>query len=176
MPDQPGRSVLRLRVLGLYNKSPKHRYLVWLERVREVRGATVPLSLQARPPAGLSSFRIMFTVGDRRLSWNLDPARVDQLQLDLTAAGPQLAGQGPPLVETGPVTDKVLKHEIESAGPGALVVTLLGSRADGREREVEQDKIAYRPDAAGVAVLAPDGFVARQGKLDDPALRIRTLP
>ena len=174
--DQPGRALLRLRVLGLYNKSPKVRYVAWLERVREVRGATVPLTLQARPPAGLSSFRVLFTVGDRRLSWNLDPTRINQLQLQLTAAGPQLVGQGPPLVETGPVPDQALKREIESAGPGALVVTLLARRANGREREVEQDKIAYRPEGSGVAVLAPDGLVARQGKGDDPALQIRTAP
>lgn len=171
---QPGRTLLRLRVLGLYNKGPNRRYVVWLERVRAVGGASVPLTLQARPSAGLSAFRVMFTVGDRRLSWNLDPTRLSQLELAMTAAGPQLVGQGPPLVETGAVTDQTLKPEIESSPPGLLVVTLLGSRAGGREREVEQDKIAYRPDGAGVAVLAPDGLVARQGRLDDPALQIRT--
>jgi 4-amino-4-deoxy-L-arabinose transferase-like glycosyltransferase len=174
--NQPGRTLLRLRVLGLYNKSPKRPFVVWLERVREVRGESVPLTLQARPPVALSSFRVMFTVGDRRLSWNLDPGRLNQLQLQVTAAGPQLVGQGPPLVETGPVADQTLKREIESAGPGALVVTLLGRRAGGREREVEQDKLAFEPDGNGVAVLAPDGLVARQGRADDPALQIRTAP
>lgn len=176
LADQPGRSVLRLRVLGLYNKGPKNRYVAWLERVRELRGPTVPLTLQARPAAGLTSFRVMFTVGDRRLSWQLDPSALTQHALRLGPDGPVLVAEGPPLVETGPVADKFLRPEIESAGPGQLVVTLLGQRGNGRERLIEQDKIAYRPDGAGVAVLAPDGLVARQGTLDDPALQIRTVP
>ncbi|HSP36127.1 MAG TPA: glycosyltransferase family 39 protein [Frankiaceae bacterium] len=171
---EPGRSLLRLRVLGLYNKGPKVRYVTWLERMREVRGPSVPLTMQARPPAWVTSFRVIFTVGQRRLSWQLDPTRLSQLELRMTPNGPELPGQGPPLVETGPVADQAIKRDIESAAPGALTVTLLGQRGTGREAPVESDRIAYRQEGSDVAVLAPDGLVARQGRLDDPALQIRT--
>jgi hypothetical protein len=162
-----------LRVLGQYNRGPDVRYVAWLERLREASGPAVPLNLTARPPGGARSFRIMFTVGDRRLSWQLDPAATSHLELRVTSAGPELVGQGPPLVETEPVRDEALKPEISSAGPGALVVTLLAAGASGRERLMEQDKIAYRPDPGNrVSVLGPDGLVARQGRLDDPALQL----
>jgi 4-amino-4-deoxy-L-arabinose transferase-like glycosyltransferase len=172
----PDRALLRLRMLGLYNKSPAWPYVAWLERVREARGPSVPLSLQARAPVGVTTVRVVFTVGAQRLSWFLDPARISQLQLRVTPAGPELVGQGPPRVESGPVPDKVLKPEIESAAPGAMVVTLLAARADGRERLVEQDRIAYRPSNSGVDVLGPDGLVARQGRMADPALQLRLSP
>jgi hypothetical protein len=79
-------------------------------------------------------------------------------------------------VETGPVTDQALKPEIESAGPGAMNVALLGRKGTGRERLVEEDRIAYRPTAGGVSVLAPDGLVARLGRAGDPALQLRLAP
>jgi hypothetical protein len=90
--------------------------------------------------------------------------------------GPTLPGQGAPFVETGPVLDKGLRPEIGSAPPGALVVTLLGRTGTGKERLLEQDKIAYQSVAGAVSVLAPDGPVARQGRLDDPALQLRLVP
>jgi hypothetical protein len=174
--DERDRSLLRLRVLGLYNKSPRQRYVAWLERVREVSGPSVRLTMQARPPAALTSFRVVFTVGNRRLSWPLDTTRLSQLPLEIGPDGPVLLGQGPPLVETGSVTDQALKREIESAGPGAMNIALLGRRANGREHLVEEDRIAYRPGAGSVSVLAPDGLVARQGRADDPALQLRLAP
>jgi hypothetical protein len=176
--NQPGRTLLRLRVLGLYNKSPGKRYVAWLERLQPTQAPAVRLSLQARPPVGARDFRVMFTIGNRRLSWQLDPAHLSQLELEMTPTGPQLVGQGPPLVETAPVTDEALKPEISSAGPGLLVATLLAHRGDGRrERLVEQDKLAYRVDPSGqVSMLSPDGLVARQGRLDDPALQLRLVP
>jgi hypothetical protein len=174
---QPDRALLRLRVLGLYNKGPNYRYVAWLERLRQARADAVRLSLQARPPVGATSVRVVFTVGDRRLSWQLDPARLSQLQVRLTAAGPDLIGQGPPLVETGPVADEALRPEISFADPGALTVTMLARWGPGRERLLEQDRIAYRPEAGGaVSVLAPDGLVARQGRGVDPAIQLSLLP
>jgi hypothetical protein len=174
--DNPGRALLRLRVLGLYNKGPRVRYVAWLERLREAQGTDVPLSLTARPSKGATTFRVMFTVGDRRISWPLDPARISQLDLRLGASGPELLGQGPPLVETGPVADQSLKREIESAPPGAMVVTLLARKGPGKERLIEEDRLAFRPQGTGISVLAPDGLVARQGRLDDPALQLRLAP
>ena len=69
-----------------------------------------------------------------------------------------------------------LKPDIESAGPGALVVTLLARPGAGKEGMVEQDRLAYRTVPGGVQVLAPDGLVARQGGLADPALQLRLAP
>ncbi len=171
---EPDRALLRLRVLGQYNQGPKRPYVAWLERLRPVRGPQVPLSLDARPvgPA-VPGYRVMFTVGDRRLSWQLDPAQYSSRQVRLTAAGPELVGQGPPLVETGRVTDRQIAPYVESAPPGALVVTLLARLPNGRERVVEQDRIAYRPTAGGgVEALVPDGLVARQGRGEPPALQL----
>jgi hypothetical protein len=172
--DQPGRELLRLRILGAYNRGPRVQYVAWLERLREVRGQTVPLVLQARPPAGTSGFRVVFTLGVRRYSWQLDPTRLSQLSLHLTASGPQLVGLGPPHVEIRRPVNAMLERE--TYGPGSVVISLYAHRAGGRERSIEQDKIAYRPEGNAVAVLAPDGLVARQGKLGDPALQIRTAP
>lgn len=167
------RSLLRLRLLGLYNKSPEQVYVAWLERLRSARGPDVPLRLAAYPPGGPhTGYRVLFTVGDRRLSWQLNPTGFSSRQVRLTASGPDLVGGGPPQVESGPVPDEQLRPYIESSRPGELMVSLLARLPNGKERLVEQDRLAYRPTAEGVEALAPDGFVARRGKGGPPALQL----
>jgi hypothetical protein len=170
--DNPGRALLRLRILGAYNRTPDTRYVAWLERLREVDAPEVPLMATVRVPA-FPSARLVLTVGDRRLSWALPVGTTSNLAVRLTPGGPEIPALGPPLVETGPVRDPVLKPEIESATPGALVATVLVAAPSGRELLVEGDRIAVRTDATGVSVLAPDGLVARQGRGQDPALQLR---
>ncbi len=170
--DNPRRSLLRLRILGAYNRTPKARYVAWLERLREVTAPEVPLTATVRVPA-FPSARLVLTVGDRRLSWPLPVGTTSTLAVRLTPTGPEIPALGPPLVETGPVLDAKLKPEIESVVPGALVATVLGRVPTGREVLVETDRIAVRTDGTGVAVLAPDGLVERQGRGGDPALQLR---
>ena len=145
--DEPGRSLLRLRVLGLYNKSPRSA----------LRGVARAGPRAGRGPGGAADDAGAAGRRDSRRSACCSPSATGACPGRSTRPGsrscrscsgpdgPTLPGQGAPIVETGPVPDPALKPEIESAAPGALVVTLLGRKGTGRERLLEQDRIAYRP-------------------------------
>jgi hypothetical protein len=152
LDSHPGRSAWLLRIHSALANHLHVGETAQLYSLREVRGARVTVPLTLTSPVGTSSLQLQVSTGERRLTYDL-PSSGTSLQLRLRPGDIEVAGLMPARVEQ--------LHKPISG----LQVTLLQTRTPGgRQRVLDQQRLAFAQDADSVRVLLPGDQVGIVGK------------